>query len=658
MKNSGLFSGVLLIACFITQPAIAQPSWQWAAGAGGPGYDLAKGVAVSPGGNVFITGSFYSDTISFGSTSHANWGLGDLYIAGYDPSGNSLWSLAAGSSEEEIGNDIATDSSGNIYVTGSFSSDAMTLGSSLLLNNDPVNGTADVFLAKMDAAGNVLWATSAGGNISDGAYSIACDGAGNIYITGEFTSPSITFGSYVLTNNNISNFFIAKYDPAGNVLWAHNNDLGYGWGLSIAADAVGNAYALGSFIDTTIVFGSNTIQNADGLGWTPDLFLVKFDMNGNVQWVNGIGGTDSDEDGSIATDLWGNVFVCGFYFSNTINIGGIVLNNGSAGGDDYFAAKFNTNGNVLWAKDADGYSEPYAIAVDAHGNCYVTGEFQVSVSFGADTLFQDTTGGNFLGDVFVVRYDANGNPTWQISADGNHYDEPWAITTDANRNVYIAGDFAGDTIDFGGNVLLNDTTDHTTDVFVCKLYGGCSAGFFIYPDSTQLHHYIAINTTSGLEPISYTWHWGDGTTDNTPYPTHTYADSGFYDICLEITDSLGCTSIFCDSSFHALHSNNTMVYITVLPEFTTGTNEYESPIQSLSVYPNPTTGIVTIHDNSFALDEKLSIHLYNVLDEKIFSANLSWKEKNQISISDLPSGIYFLRISSREKMQSVKVVKE
>jgi hypothetical protein len=100
-----------------------------------------------------------------------------------------------------------------------------------------------------------------------------------------------------------------------------------------------------------------------------------------------------------------------------------------------------------------------------------------------------------------------------------------------------------------------------------------------------------------------------------------------------------------------------MVYITVLPGFTSATIEYERPVQSLSIYPNPATGIVTIQDNSFAVDEKVNIHLYNVLDEKIFAADMLWKEINQINISHLPSGIYFLRVSGRDNMQSIKLIK-
>jgi len=651
-------SAIIIQSVFFSSQSNAQAYWQWASGSGGSSTDIAAGIAASSNGNVYTTGSFYSDTITFGSTHLANSGVGDIFIAGYDASGSAMWALAAGSSNEDNGNGIAIDSSGNIYVTGSFSSAAITMGSSVLTNYNPVNGTADVFLAKLDAAGNVLWTTSAGGDTTDRAFSIACDAAGNIYITGEFTSPSIAFGSVVLTNNNNSNFFIAKYDSAGNVLWAHNNDLGFCWGMSIAADVAGNAYVLGNLSDSTMVFGGTTLHNMDGLGWTPDLFIAKYDMNGNVQWAEDIGGTDYDGDGDIAADPWGNVFICGYYFSNTINIGSFVLTNSSSGGDDYFTAKFDAGGNALWARDANGYCEPYAIAADRYGNCYVTGEFEVSVSFGADTIYADTTFGPY-GDVFVVRYDANGNPSWQTSGGGTNYEEAWAITADADRNVFIAGDFASDTVYFGSNVLFNDTSDHSTDLFAARIYGSCAAGFMLYPDTSQLHHYIAINTSSGMEPfISYTWYWGDGATDTGAYPTHVYADSGFYDICLVIMDSIGCTSTFCDSSFHALHSNNSMVYISVVPSFPTGVKKTEMNFEEMNVHPNPASEILSLSCSSFISGEKVHLIFHNVLGEIIFEKELAWTEKNQINIAGLPSGVYMITASGRNAIVNSKLVKE
>jgi hypothetical protein len=451
----------------------AQPSWQWANRAGGSSTELASGIATGPNGNVYVTGSYYNDTIVFGSTPLLNRGLGDVYIAAYDASGNSLWALGAGSSLDEFGADVVTDADGNVYVTGSFRSDAITLGSFLILNTDPIFGTADIFLAKLDSAGNVLWAASAGGDTTDGAYSIACDGAGNLAITGAFTSSLIYFGSHTLTNNSIANFFIAKYDSAGNVLWAHNNGNGYSWGQSIAADAAGNSIVLGILVDTAVTFGNETVYNADGLGYTPDLFIVKYDANGNVQWAQGVGGTDYDGDGSIAADAAGNVFIAGFYFSNTITIGSFVLINESTGGDDFFAAKLDPAGNVLWVNDADGYCEPTAITTDSQGNCYVTGSFNAYVTFGGDTLIED---GGLSSDVFVVKYHASGNPVWQISGGGDHYDEAWSIAVNANLDVFITGEFLGDSAVFGGTVLFNDTNNHSSDVFVCRLNGGPGTG--------------------------------------------------------------------------------------------------------------------------------------------------------------------------------------
>jgi len=113
-------------------------------------------------------------------------------------------------------------------------------------------------------------------------------------------------------------------------------------------------------------------------------------------------------------------------------------------------------------------------------------------------------------------------------------------------------------------------------------------------DTTQLHHYIATNNAFGKGPLNYIWSWGDGTYDYTAYPSHIYADSGFYDICLTITDSTGCASTYCDSSFHAMRTTNTMVYISVINPLILGMKEPTSkPV--LSVFPNPSSGILLSH---------------------------------------------------------------
>lgn len=121
-------------------------------------------------------------------------------------------------------------------MTGFYYGSTLALGG-ITLTNNTLNGTPDFFIVKYDQFGNVVWAQSAGGNDYDEGYGITTDADGNIYVTGEFVSPSITFGSFTLADSE--SMFIVKYDPTGNVLWAkkEGGNNGYDIGFSIAVDS-------------------------------------------------------------------------------------------------------------------------------------------------------------------------------------------------------------------------------------------------------------------------------------------------------------------------------------------------------------------------------------------------------------------------------------
>jgi hypothetical protein len=143
----------------------------------------------------------------------------DMFIVKYGADGNAVWAKNAGGRSNGWGIATTHDSEGseNVFVTGAFNSSSITFGTTTLTNS----GSSDIFIVKYDASSNVLWAKSAGGTGGDIAWSIAADGSGNVYVTGTFNSPSITFGTITLSNtNNCGDMFIAKYDPNGNVLWA------------------------------------------------------------------------------------------------------------------------------------------------------------------------------------------------------------------------------------------------------------------------------------------------------------------------------------------------------------------------------------------------------------------------------------------------------
>src|SRR2546422_856027 len=189
------FPRVLFLALFsLLATAHAQsPPFRWAARAGSAFDDYSRGIAVDAAGNSYVTGSFH-DVVAFGSTNLTSSGGYDIFVAKYDNAGNVLWAQQAGSSlYDDVG----------LAIGGDF----------------------DIFVAKYDGTGELVWVNQAGGTLDDVGYGIAVDAAGNSFVTGYFNSPTAAFGTNNLNNSNVlstnsPDIFVAKYNPGGDVVWA------------------------------------------------------------------------------------------------------------------------------------------------------------------------------------------------------------------------------------------------------------------------------------------------------------------------------------------------------------------------------------------------------------------------------------------------------
>jgi hypothetical protein len=476
MKKSILIAAFIFTATVANKPVSAQSiDWSWAKSAGGTGEERGYRITTDISGNVYVTGYFKSPFITFGSTTLGNaggagciGGCSDIFVVKYDATGNMLWAKRAGGTNEDMSYGISTDAGGNVYITGYFKSSFIAFGSTTLSNAGGLGcsgGCSDVFVTKYDAAGNVLWATSAGGTHFDEGKCISTDASGNVCVTGHFHSYTINFGSFSLTNANgmSSDIFIVKYDSVGNALWANsgngtNDDLGNG----ITTDASRNVYLTGYFYSTNIIFGGSTLTNVNP-GWS-DIFVAKYDSSGNVIWVKSAGGTSGDRGFSISTDTSGNVYATGIFYNANISFGSDTLTN--AGGDDIYIAKYDSSGNVLWAESAGQADDDWSngITTDASGNLYVTGGFRSpAISFGSFTLTNASTGAS---DIFVAKYDTGGNTLWAKRAGGIAFDDSHSVSTDISGNVFVTGFFGSASIAFGSDTLANAGG---IDIFTAKL---------------------------------------------------------------------------------------------------------------------------------------------------------------------------------------------
>ncbi len=370
-------------------------NWQWATHAGGSSWDLAYGITIDNAGNSYVTGKF-EGTATFGSYSLTCNGGSYIFVAKMNANGNWQWAVKAGGISTDRGLGITIDDAGNSYATGFFCETAIFGSYSLTCS-----GERDIFIAEIDAHGNWLWASSAGGTSDDRGYGITIDNAGNSYVTGLFRETA-TFGSYSLTSSGSEDIFVAKMDANGNWLWATkaggtSDDRGYG----ITIDDAGNSYVTGSFMSTA-TFGSYSLTSSG----IEDIFVAMMDDSGNWLWTTKAGGTDEDCGNGITIDNAGICYVTGCFYQ-TATFGSYSLI--SSGGYDVFVAKMDVNGNWQWVTKAGGtyVDEGNGITIDNAGNCYVTGWFRDTATFGSYSL--TSSGGR---DIFVAKLNSPLSPLY------------------------------------------------------------------------------------------------------------------------------------------------------------------------------------------------------------------------------------------------------
>ncbi|MDY0152034.1 MAG: SBBP repeat-containing protein [Candidatus Cloacimonas sp.] len=374
------------------------------------------------------------------------------------PEADWLWAKQGGGQSEDFVRDIATDANGNSYVTGNYFGIA-NFGSFQLrsLTGEAPPGTeqsSNIYVAKLDADGNYLWAKQAVGYQFDSGYCIATDSNSNVYVTGVFND-NIMFGTISLTSSGNTDVFFAKLDANGNWLWAKKaGGSGADTGTSIASDNSGNVYATGIFAGTA-TFGSTQLTSSGG----EDIYIAKLDTNGNWLWAKRAGGSNTDRGYGIATDSNMNSYVMGS-FAGTSLFDTYELS--SSGNYDFFVGKLNPSGNWLWVKKGggSGIDIGYSIDSDANGNHWVTGTFQGTATFGTSSLI--SSGGD---DVFVAMLDSNGNYLWAKSAGGNGNDSGYGIASTSDGDSYITGHFTANA-SFGSIPL---SSNGNNDIYVAKL---------------------------------------------------------------------------------------------------------------------------------------------------------------------------------------------
>jgi len=541
---------------------------------------------------------------------------------------NFEWAKNFGGSGFEQGNGIAVDNSGNVYTIGYFAGTA---------DFDPgpgiysltANGSADIFISKLDSMGNLVWARAFGSTDWDKGNSIALDNSGNIYATG-FFSDTVDFdpgpGVFNLTSVGITDIFICKLDASGNYLWAKSvGGTDYDFGISIKTDDSGNVYTTGNFLDTVDFDPGAATYSITSMG-TYDIFILKLDSSGNYIWVKTFGGQEPQSVSSIDVDASGNVYTTGyFYTSADFDPGPNVFYLISEGENDVFVSKLDSMGNFIWAKQFGNYDEDegLSIATDNSGNVYTTGTFKVTVDFdpGQGGYNLISTGSE---DIFISKLDSTGSFIWAKSFGNISVEKGLDITLDNSGNIYAVGQFTG-TVDFDpGPGVFNLNSNGDYDLFICKL---TSSGNLVWAKSmgalgVDLGGSIAVDDLNNV----YTTGYFQSTVDFDPGPgVHNLTASGMGD-----------------------------VFILKLSNSTTGISE-NNLRHSITLFPNPTEGKITISTNSTSGIDAVIIR--DILGKEVFVKNFSSAMQIEFTLEGA-SGLYFVELICGDNKSYSKVIKE
>lgn len=499
---------ILIFIMALAAVTVQAQTLQWVNQVGGAGNDIVNAVTTDAGGNIYTTGKL-EGTVDFdagaGVFNLTASGTTDIFVCKTDASGNLIWAKQMGSDyplSGEEGTGIAVSTSGSIYVTGACRDTAdMDPGPgvfNLITTADCMSHpNTDIFILKLTADGDFVWAGQVGGKGYDHPKGICLGIDDAIHLTGDFTMINIVGyprivdmdpgpGEFII-DHPYGAAYVLKLDSSGNFLWVDayrsncgsvaactgiNGDM---FSNSIAVDASGNIYTTG-FFQCTGDFdpgaGIYSVPSSGGL----NAYVLKLSSSGSFVWARTLTG-NSCNGNDIALDGNGNVYTTG-YFTNTIDFNpGTGTNNlkapGSPGTANAYVWKLNAAGNYVWAVQMGGNSADfgYSIDLDASGNVYTTGNFTGTADFNPGSAKYNLTSAG-AGDAFVSKLNSLGAFVWAVRLGGTNDERANCIEIDASGAILSTGTFIG-TADFNpGAGTFNLTSSGGTDAYIHKMSAG------------------------------------------------------------------------------------------------------------------------------------------------------------------------------------------
>jgi hypothetical protein len=552
------------------------------------------------------------------------------------------WVRGIGNILGDCGRSVVSDKSGNIYSTGFFqgTTDFDPSGSGYLLTS---NGAADCFILKMDSEGNFLWAHNIGGPATDDGFFITVDSLNNIYVAGSFAGTADFDpgpGSFLLTSFS-QDTFIAKYDSAGNFIWAGNIGGPPMPGFtniiltrSISSDPVGNICITGTFRGTKdfdMGAGTHNLTSSD-----EELFVAKYNSSGGFEWAKNPNpiGSGFTEAYSLCLDSYKNVFVSGIY-QGTIDFdpgSGISSLTSPLSGYTAFTLKLDSLGNFTWVKDfrklhsLDNAAK--SVTVDQFDNVYTVGFFRDTIDLdpGPGTDLHNAVGSST--NAFISKLDPAGNYIWAKSLGGTGSTDGICSAMDADGNIYVGGLFAG-SVDFDPGAGIFDLNTTASPVYAYRPF------------------VLKIDPSGGFS-WARVWYWGDGIfisvdANNNIYTTGEFRGTSDFD------PNAGEVNLTSASADHY------DIFIQKINQAPVGITE-NSRKKDIVVYPNPTSGLFTFSTSQSS--GNATIEIFNAVGALV-KKQIIRIGQNTLDLTNEANGLYFINIiGDNNTIRSAKIIKQ
>jgi gliding motility-associated-like protein len=418
------------------------------------------------------------------------------------------WVKSFGGSKSDKGISIGVDSLGFIYISGYFNNNA-DFGSFNLVYNGGQNNNKDMFVAKLDSFGTVIWAISGGGGpYDDRALGMHVTPGGDVFLTGTFWD-DITF-PYNQTPNQTGNgngfdtSMLTKIDKDGTCIWVKSFGAPASGGgcpgpiydgddhsYDVKVDAAGFIYVTGFWSNDDADFDGFTLNNSE---WDNDCqpmgYIGKLDQNGNWLWVDkfdGIKDQRGSRDNRLAIDQFSNVYVVGGFQNRGVSQTGSygpysITSNGEW---DAFIFKMDKDGNWLWAEGfgSNKADRANSIAIDVCDDIYISGEYRNPMVFAGANASNgtDTLSHKQKRDVFVAKMNNQGEWKWAKRARSEGTDKPYQMSVDINKQVFLGGTARGEMTFSNGLVVGPQIAgDTTASAWVAQIDGSTNTGDWVW----------------------------------------------------------------------------------------------------------------------------------------------------------------------------------